>query len=78
MEHLQKKYNSSESSTLPGYSVGDTDIRVFFLIYFPYLLCESTMSDGGMNTKQNSVAKKMMNISIEQKPKNYPPKHSFI
>ena len=74
MEHLQKKYNSSESSTLPGYSVGNTDIRVFFLSHFPYLLCKSARSDGGMSTKQNSMAMKMLNISPGQKPKNLPSK----
>ena len=77
MEHLKKKYNSSESSTLPGYSVGNTDIRIFYLIHFPYQFCGSTRSDGGMNTKQNSVAMKMLNISVEQKPKNLPSK-TFI
>ena len=68
-KYLQRKYNSSESSTLPPYSVGNTHIRIFFLIHFPYLLCESTRSDGGMNTKQNSVAKKMFNVYVEQKQK---------
>lgn len=77
MRHLQKKYNSSESSTLSGYSVGNTDIKIIFLIHFPYLLFGSTRSDGGMNTKQSSVAKKMLNISAEQNPKNTPSK-TFI
>ena len=77
MKRLQKKYNSSESSTLHGYFVGNTGIRIFFFIHFPYLLCEPIRSDGGMNNKQNSVAKKMLNISAEQKQKNLPSK-TFI
>ena len=77
MKRLQKKYNSSESSTLHGYFVGNTDIRIFFFIHFPYLLCESIRSDGGMNNKKSSMAKKMLSISAEQKPKNLPSK-TFI
>ena len=79
MEHLQKKYNFSESSTLPGYSVGNTDIRIFFLIHFPYLLCESTRSDDGMNTKQNSVAKENVEYFCRIKTKKFTPPniHSF-
>ena len=77
MKHSQKKYNSSESSTLPGYSVANTDIRIFFLMHFPCMFCESIGSDDGMNTKQNSVAKKTLNISTEQKLKNLPSK-TFI
>jgi len=65
MKPIQKKHNSSESSTLPGYSVGNTDIRIIFLIYFPYLLSESIKSDGGVNTNQNFMDKKMLNISAE-------------
>jgi len=71
---MQKKYNFSEFSTLPGYSIGNTDIIIIFLIHFPYLLSVFTRLDGGMNTRHNSVAKKMLNISAEQKPRNSPSK----
>ena len=71
MEHLQKNYNSLESSTLPGYSVGDTDIRVFFLIHLPYLLWKSTRSDGGINTKQNSVTKENVEYFCRIKTKKF-------
>ena len=71
---IQKKYNSSESLTLPRYSVGNADIRIIFLIYLPYLFFESARSDGGVNTKPNFMEKKMLNISGEQKPKTTPSK----
>ena len=74
MKPIQKKYNSSESPTLPGYSTGNIDIKIIFLIYFPYLLYESVRSDGGVNTEPNFVEKKMLNISAEQKPKTTPSK----
>jgi len=71
---IQKKYNSSESSTLPGYSIGNTDIRIICLIYFLYVLSGSTRSDGRVNTKPNFVERKMLNISAEQKPRTTPSK----
>jgi len=63
MKPIEKKFYFSKSSTLHGYSVGNTDIRIIFLIHFPYLFYRSTKSDGGMNIRRNSVAKKMLNIS---------------
>ena len=78
MKLIQKKYNFSESSTLPEYFVGNTDIKTFCLIHFPYLWYVFTKSDGGMNTRWSSMAKKMLNISAKQKLKNSPFKTSIL
>ena len=45
---------------------------------FPLSVVHLSKSDGGMNPRQSSVAKKMLNISVGQKPKNSPSKTSVL
>jgi len=64
---IQKKFNSFEPSTLPGFLVGNTGRKIICLIHFPSLWSTFTKSSGGMNIKQNYVAKRMWNFSARQK-----------
>ena len=78
MKPIQKKYNSSESPTLPRYSIGNIDIRIIFLIYLPCLLSESARSDVEWIQNQTLWKKKCWVFQQNKNQKLHHPKHSDI
>jgi len=73
-EACTKEVQLFETFNISGVFRQDYNIIIVFLIHFPCLLFRFARSDGGMNTKPSSVAKKMLNISVKQKRKNTPSK----
>ena len=70
LSHIQKKSNFSEPLTSHGFSVGNTDYKIIYSILFHCRWFEFTKLNGGMNSRQNYMAKRMWSIFGKQKQRS--------